>query len=465
MPLAIQEEELMVATSEPQDIAALGDLQAATRKKIRPTLAIKAHIDQTINRYYKLTDSICAQIASATEAAIRVGPGDPNATAVVQIVQLVIAQAVREWASDVYFEPRDGEVQVRFRVNGQLRDSIKLPGPLQAPLVRRIKVMSKIDSGEARQLQEGRFSMKVGETQTEVRVTIVTTDKGDLVALRLLDDANTILPLKQLGFWPAALEAYTKVLDRPFGLVLISGPSGSGKTTTLFASLQHFTERNRDVVTVEEPVEYRLPTIKQIQVNDHGTTAADAINNALRLSPDVLLVSDIREASTARAVLRAASTGHLVLSCIEANDTVSALFRFKDLDVDLRLLAPDLTGCVYQRLVRRICPYCRQAYQPSPEEMAAFRRITSQDTGEFYKGVGCNFCDQSGYMGLAGLFEVLPVSNDIKTLLSKGASYGEIREQAIKEGMVTIQQDGMLKAAQGTTTIAEFMRVIPFLES
>ncbi len=307
--------------------------------------------------------------------------------------------------------------------------------------------------------QDGQFSIKTKGRFIDIRVAIIATVYGEMAVLRLLDKSRATLNLSELGFLPQSLNKYENMLKVPYGVILVSGPTGAGKTTTLYASLNSLDQSERNIITVEDPVEYRFSNINQIQVNVRaGITFASGLRSILRLDPDVILIGEIRDAETANIAIQSALTGHLVLSSIHANDSVGVVLRLLDLGVEPFLVSSALIGVVAQRMVRRVCPHCSRTVKASPEEMMAYSQEMNEERNEFIHGAGCKSCANSGYRGRTGIFEILSNSDSIKTLLSRRASSSELRTQAIKEGMVTLVKDGMEKVKRNITTPAEILR-------
>jgi type II secretory ATPase GspE/PulE/Tfp pilus assembly ATPase PilB-like protein len=312
---------------------------------------------------------------------------------------------------------------------------------------------------EQRRPQDGQFSMKVGDRDVDIRAATMETAYGERVTLRILDKSLSLFTLSELGFLPDALEKYQLMLKSPFGMILVGGPTGSGKTTTLYASINQLDHNKRNILTIEEPIEYLFRDINQTQVNTKaGITFASGLRAMLRQDPDVILVGEIRDKDTATTAVQAALTGHLVFSSIHASDAVSVLFRLVDLGIEPYLVSSTLVGIVVQRMVRRICSHCRALAPPSVEEQLAYNEEMKQTPATFYKGTGCNLCANTGYRGRTGLFEILVMSEKIRRMLLSNASAGDIKAQALQEGMITLKRDGMLKVTEGITSVSEVLR-------
>jgi len=461
IPLAMTDNTLQVAMAEADNVLILEELAARTQMKIAPAVAPTDEIQEAIDRNYKAYGEIEAELnhvapSPATEErlAVEAVAGAP----VVRALDLLINEAVKNRASDIHVEPQEDKLRVRYRIDGVLHDTMSLPLSAHAPLISRLKIMANMNIADHRP-QDGQFSFKVRDRDIDVRVATIYTTHGEMGVLRILDKSFSTLSLAELGFLPSNLEQYENMLKSPFGMILISGPTGSGKTTTLYASVNRLDCKERNIITVEDPVEYRFKDINQIQVNPRaGLTFATGLRAIMRHDPDVILVGEIRDSETAEIAVQAALTGHLVLSSVHANDTVGALFRLLDLGVGRFLLSSALTGIVAQRMVRRVCPYCRRPSHAPAEAQLAYSKELGEKRTEFLYGTGCNSCANTGYLGRTAVFEILSMSEEIRRMLLTEASAGQIREQAKKESMVLMWRDGMLKVKTGITTPCEVLR-------
>jgi general secretion pathway protein E len=336
---------------------------------------------------------------------------------------------------------------------------MSLPINTLEPLLSRVKILAGMDIAERRRAQDGQFSFTIQGRDADIRVATYETEYGETAVLRILDKALPLFNLNELGFQPETLKNYQDMLNSPYGMILVAGPTGSGKTTTLYASINQLNRNERNIITIEDPVEYRFADMKQTRVNPKaGITFATGLRALMRLDPDIILVGEIRDADTARIAVQSALTGHLVLSSIHANDAVGVLFRLMDLGMEPFRICSALVGVVAQRMVRRICHHCREVYLPSTEEQSAYQDEVGQENTIFYKGTGCNFCAGTGYLMRTGVFEVLLLSNEIRRLLLNGAGAGDIKAQALEEGMTSLRHAGMLNVKQGITTIYEVER-------
>jgi len=385
---------------------------------------------------------------------------DENAP-VVQVVNLLLSQAVSERASDVHIEPMDDRVRIRNRVDGALHEVLNLPEAMGPALVSRIKVMADMNIVERRRPQDGQLEITVEGVPLDVRVSTTSTVHGEKCVLRILDKRRALFELSDLGMPPDTLDIYETLTRSPYGMVICAGPTGSGKTTTLYATLTQINKTEINVMTVEDPVEYVFPTVNQIQINEQaGITFAGGLRSILRQDPDAILVGEIRDVETARMAVQSALTGHLVLSSIHATDAVSALHRFLDMGIESFLIASSMLGVVGQRLVRRICPECKVAYEPTPEELAVWDKAGMDAKTEFFHGEGCVFCANTGYQGRIGVYEVLRITDAMKGLIVANATHEQLKEEAAQDGMVTLQEQSLRLVEKDVTTITEVMRTI-----
>jgi general secretion pathway protein E len=361
----------------------------------------------------------------------------------------------------VHIEPREERLQIRYRIDGILHDMFSLPLSTHTPLVSRVKILADMNIAEQRRPQDGQFSIKVGDRDVDIRAATLETACGERVSLRILDKSLSLFTLPELGLLPETLRKYQALLKSPFGMLLVGGPTGSGKTTTLYASISQLGKSERNILTIEDPIEYRFIDINQTQVNPKaGMTFASGLRAIMRHDPDIILVGEIRDKDTATTAVQAALTGHLMLSSIHANDAVSVLFRLLDLGIEPYLISSTLIGIVAQRMIRRICTHCHAPYQPSAEEQIAYEEEMKQLPTTFYGGAGCNLCANTGYRGRTGLFELMLMSEGIRRMLLSNASAGDIRTQALKEGMITMKRDGMMKVKEGITSVSEVLRSV-----
>lgn len=464
IPLEVVDGVLVVAMEEPRDVQAIQELEAVTKKRIEPVLSTHQDIQEAIDHSYRASGEIEKQLSqipthSRGMAEMRVSAQAIAQAPVVRALDLFIRQAVKDRASDVHFEPEEDKLRVRYRIDGILHDVMSLPINVHQPLVSRVKIMAGMNIAERRRSQDGQISFDTGEKEIDIRAATANTVHGEMVVLRILDKTFAFRALPELGFLPSTLETYHQMLKTPFGMILISGPTGSGKTTTLYASINQLDSIGRNIITIEDPVEYRFTNINQMQVNPGaGVTFAAGLRATMRLDPNVILVGEIRDAETAKIATQAALTGHLVLSSVHANDTVGVIFRLMDLGIEPFLVASAVLGIVAQRMVRRVCPHCSRPGPATQDEQLAYEQEMNEKRTEFLYGGGCNLCANTGYLGRNGIFEVMVLSEAIRRLILANAGSDEIRAQANKEGLISLWHDGMLKVKMGITTPYEVIR-------
>ena len=382
---------------------------------------------------------------------------------IIKLVNLIIAQAVREGASDIHVEPDAEVLRIRYRVDGLLHEVMSPPRNLHAGLVSRLKIMGNLDIAERRVPQDGRIQMKVGEKEIDMRVSTLPTVYGEKMMMRVLDKRSVLIGLEELGFAPESLAIYRQMIRRPYGLILVTGPTGSGKTTTLYAALSSINSIEKNIVTIEDPVEYQIKGINQVHVNAKvGVTFAAGLRTILRQDPNVIMVGEIRDRETATIAVQAALTGHQVFSTLHTNEAPGAIARLIDIGVEPFLISSSLTGVVAQRLVRKVCAFCREAYTPDPQVIKDLG--IKGDKVTYVRGRGCQECRQTGYSGRIPLFELLSMNDSIRHLTISRSSAAQIRSQAEKSGFKRLREDGLLKAAQGLTTLEEVFRVAQDIE-
>jgi general secretion pathway protein E len=465
IPVTINGNTLIVAMANPSDIFALEVLANQSHMRIEPQYAPAKEILESIDFNYKSYAEIEKQISNLSneraneEENSNIRLSTTSDAPVAQALALIIDEAVKARASDVHIQPQEDNMRVRYRIDGSLIDALSLPPATCVPLISRIKVLANMNLADRHRPQDGQFSVESKGRYLDIRVATVPTVWGEMAALRLLYKARSTMTLHELGFSNESLSMYEKMLKTPYGMILVSGPTGAGKTTTLYASINTLDRVGRNIITIEDPVEYRFKNINQIQVNNKaGMTFAGGLRSILRLDPNVILVGEIRDAETANIAIQSALTGHLVLSSIHANDAVGVVFRLLDLGIDPFLVASSLTGIVAQRMVRRICPECAKPVKISLLEQMTYTREARDERIEFMYGKGCPSCAQTGYMGRIGIYEILRMSDSLRMMLIKGTSTSELRAAALKEGMITLLKDGMLKVKANLTTPSEVLR-------
>jgi len=468
LPIGRDGDRLLLAMADPRDVLAVDDIRAAVRMQVRPVVAERTDLSAAIDRFVRsdseigeLASSVAAENSSSTELALA-EPTEDDAP-IVRFVNLLIGQAIQDHASDIHFEPAENEVQVRYRIDGVLHEMNRAPKNIQNAVVSRLKIMSDIDIAERRKPQDGRMSVMHGGRKIDLRVATLPTVYGEKVVMRILDNSSTQLGMDQLLMLGKNAETFKTSYSKPYGMILVTGPTGSGKSTTLYTTLNEVSRPEINVITVEDPVEYRLPGINQVQVNPKaGLTFASALRSILRSDPDVVLIGEIRDQETAQIAIEASLTGHLVLSTLHTNDAPSAITRLIEMDIEPFLVGSALDCVVAQRLARRLCDRCKEPYQHDPQALVDLRFGYDAAIGvpTIYRPVGCTTCSNTGYRGRLGLHEVMHVSEDIERLAVSRASSAEIGRVAVENGMTTLRHDGWAKVQLGLTSVEEILRVV-----
>ena len=468
IPLSADQDTVVVAVADPSP-AILKSLQEVIGRPLTVNVATQSDITMAIGNSFRALASISSQVeAFQTRDSKHKTESAPAPTVVsesapvVQVVQLMITQGLRDRASDIHIEPQGDRIRVRYRVDGALHEVLDLPGTMGPAIVSRVKIMAGMNIVERRRPQDGQISLEIEGRAVDIRVATTSVVSGEKVVMRLLDKSRPIFRLGQLGMAADVAKQYSALLHSPYGMVICSGPTGSGKTTTLYGSLSEINTPERNIMTIEDPVEYMIPSINQIQINvQAGITFAGGLKSILRQDPDVILVGEIRDAETARIAVQSALTGHFVLSSLHATDAVSALHRLLDMGIESFLVASSITAVMSQRLLRKVCDNCREKYDPPPPEMALLHAMGGHvPEGGFVRGAGCNFCTQTGYLERIGVYEMMPVSDGIRDLILDRASHDDVRKQARSEGMRTLQEESMLLVESGVTNLAEVLRTI-----
>jgi len=464
IPLEVNGNVLQVAMANPNDITALETIEVQSQMRIEYRVASAEEIREAIDFNYQSNKEIEDQISTISlpsETTIeQITPETTADAPIAKALTLIISQAIKARATDIHLQPEEDILRVRIRVDGTLHDTIALPLETAGPLISRIKILAKMNIADHNRPQDGQFSVKpANRMEIDVRVGTIPNVHGEMAALRLLDKSKAVMTLAQLGFLTDSLAKYDEMLKVPYGMILITGPTGAGKTTTLYASLNTLDRKERNIITIEDPVEYRFKSINQIQVNPRsGLTFASGLRSILRLDPDVILVGEIRDAETANIAIQSALTGHLVLSSIHANDAIGVVSRFLDLGIEPFLIASALIGVVAQRMGRRACPDCAKMVEVPLLEQMVYEREIGEKRSQFLYGSGCKSCANTGYQGRIGFFEILHISNEIRTMLLGGANSTQLRIQAIREGMIPLIKDGMLKVKADISNPAEVLR-------
>jgi type IV pilus assembly protein PilB len=469
LPIGFEDSQLVVAMSDPANVFALDDIRTITGMEVRPVVATVADVDSAIRRYGQFDQSAENIVSEATSQAaddakdLDAMPSAVEEAPIVRLVNLLITQAVSDRASDIHIEPAERDLRIRYRIDGVLHEVMRSPKNIQNGLISRLKVMADINIAERRVPQDGRVGLVVGGKAVDLRMATLPTVFGEKIVIRILDKTSALLKLEQLGFQEGSYELYEEGFRKPYGTVLVTGPTGSGKSTTLYATLNIINSPERNIITVEDPVEYRLPGVNQMQVNPKaGLTFSTALRSILRADPDVVLIGEIRDRETALIATEAALTGHLVLSTLHTNDAASAITRLIEMGVEPYLVASALDCVVAQRLARQLCDRCKQAYRPSEAELetAGFSDEELVTIEELYRPEGCPHCGKTGYRGRMGLYEVMLVSEEIERLAAERRSSDDIRRVAVEQGMVPLRDDGLAKVRMGMTSLDEIFRVV-----
>ena len=453
--------QLLVAMSDPSNVLALDDLKLMTGTEVRPVVASPDDIAGLIGRMSRFDDAVAEAIEIGEEELAEVSEIRESAddAPVIKLVNSIIAQAVDEGASDIHFEPEGREMRVRFRVDGVLRETTQIPRRMIAGVISRVKIMADLDIAEKRVPQDGRVSLTVEKHAIDCRIVTMPRVDGEGLVMRILDKSQALIGLDSLGMSEGSAEVFEEAFRRSYGAVLVTGPTGSGKSTTLYAALNEINEPQRNIITIEDPVEYQLPGINQLQVNmKAGLSFASGLRTMLRSDPDVIMVGEIRDGETAKIAIESALTGHLVLSTLHTNDAPSAITRLTEMNIEPFLSASAIVAIVAQRLVRQLCTYCKSRTMLSVSSLEKAGFNVAFDL-EAYEPVGCGRCGGSGYKGRTGLYEVMAVTDEIRDLTVERASSEEIRKVAVAQGMRPLRADGFEKVKNGATSIAEVARV------
>jgi type IV pilus assembly protein PilB len=473
IPISKNNDELIIAMANPLDVYAIDFVRDHTKiKEIKSLLATEEDVLNAITNYYELGeyDDIIKKLG--TEIVFKEEEEEEDSkkleaiskeAPIIQLVNMLIVQGVKDRASDIHIEPNEKGLLIRFRVDGMLHDIRTLPNTIKSAVISRIKILAKMDIAERRLPQDGRFQVKFGTREVDLRVSTIPTVFGEKVVLRLLDKSKGLIKLEQLGFIPGQLEEFKSIISKSYGIILLTGPTGSGKTTTLYAALNKVNSKDKNIITVEDPVEYKLDRVNQIQIKPKiNLTFANTLRSILRQDPDVIMIGEIRDTETAQIAVQAALTGHLVFSTLHTNDAVSALTRLIDMDIETFLISSSVIAVIAQRLVRVICEKCKEEYTPEKNVLNGLNiKDNSNDDGKvkLYRGTGCSFCKNTGYYGRTSIYELIVLDEEIRSLIISKTSSNVIKDAAIKKGMKTLKNSGLEKAMQGITTIEEVLRV------
>lgn len=466
LPIGYDNGKLVVALSDPSNVFALDDIRTLTGKDLKPVVAAPSDILAAISRISRLDKSVEALASEAGDDFIEdvaIGLELVEEAPIVKLVNMVITQAVADRASDIHIEPQEKDLRIRYRIDGVLHDVMRNPKSIQAGVISRLKIMSEMDIAERRLPQDGRMGLVVAGKAIDLRVASLPTVHGEKVVMRILDKSSVLLKLEDLGFLPINFQRFEHSYTRPYGMILVTGPTGSGKSTTLYATLNILNKEDRNIITVEDPVEYRLPGVNQIQVNNKaGLTFASALRSILRADPDIVLIGEIRDRETAQIAIEAALTGHLVLSTLHTNDAPSAVSRLVEMGVEPFLVASAVDCVLGQRLARRLCERCKEPYEPTIEALKenSFPIEEGEQPPKLYRAVGCSHCGKTGYRGRMALHEVMTVTEEIERLAVERRSSDDIKRMSLSQGMIELRMDGIEKVRSGLTSIEEIQRVV-----
>jgi type IV pilus assembly protein PilB len=472
IPIAWEDGKLVVAMADPSNVFAVDDIRALAGAEVQTVVSTASQIIETIEHVYRVDGEVDEIMQAAHDEADDDNVTDLSALSevvedapIVKFVNLLVNQAVSDRASDIHVEPTENDLRIRFRIDGVLHEVMRSPRSIQAGVISRLKVMADINIAERRVPQDGRITMKVNGRGIDLRVATLPTVYGEKVVMRILDKGQAILRLEDLGMLPDSLGRFEESYRKPYGTILVTGPTGSGKSTTLYATLNLLNEPHRNIITVEDPVEYRLPGINQVQINQKaGLTFAGALRSILRADPDIVLVGEIRDKETAVIGIEAALTGHLVLSTLHTNDAASTPMRLVEMGVEPFLVTSALDCVVAQRLARKLCDKCKDAYQPTEAELVEvswpMEDLENGDWPTLYRAVGCSACGRTGYRGRFGVHEVMVLSEEIERLVIERRSTEDIQKVALMQGMLSLRTDGLRKVALGLTSLEEVFRVV-----
>jgi general secretion pathway protein E len=470
LPVREDEDELGLAMADPTDAYTIGAFEMVTGRAVRPMVAIPTELDAALERLYGAGKSAVGQLIGDVEtrtdeltfdADVQQLKDLASEAPVIRLVSLLITNALEMRASDIHIEPFENRLIVRYRIDGVLHEVESPPKRLSAAVISRVKIMANLDIAERRLPQDGRIRLRVQGKEIDLRVSTLPTMHGESVVMRILDKGHVALDFRKLGFEDDTLKVFLDVLLQPHGILLVTGPTGSGKTTTLYTALDRLNQPDVKILTVEDPVEYQMSGINQIQVKPQiDLTFANALRSIVRQDPDVIMIGEIRDLETAQIAVQSALTGHLVLSTVHTNDAPSTVNRLLDMGVEDYLLTSTVIGILAQRLVRKLCPHCKESYAALPElvEQMRLRRFSHEREITLWHAKGCSQCAQTGYMGRLSILEMMPMTDKVRSLVMKHATAADLRAEAIRDGMVTMYEDGLRKALAGVTTFEEVLR-------
>jgi type IV pilus assembly protein PilB len=470
IPLRLTDENaLVLGMVDPLDIIALDDIRRLVEREVIPAAITQDGFQYAVNKYPALEGSLDQVIQEIRPTDV--GEDEPSLdklrevvdeAPVVRLVNQILVQAVRQGASDIHVEPQERQLRIRYRIDGALYNLMTAPKHIQAATISRVKIMANMNIAERRAPQDGRIELRVDNREIDLRVSSVPTTHGEKVVMRILDKRTALVGIEKLGLMGSDQARFESLVTKPYGIIMITGPTGSGKTTSLYAILNRLNKTEVNIITIEDPVEYQLGGIAQVQINPRaGLTFASGLRSFLRQDPDIIMVGEVRDEETARLAIQAALTGHLVLSTLHTNDAPGAVARLVDMGVEPFLVASSVIGIVAQRLIRVLCTKCREAYVPPAEVIARYGLAKPDDEPpQIFRAKGCEVCNNIGYKGRLGLFEIMPMDDELRTLIVKQASTDAIKRAAVALGMRTLQQDGVAKVVAGITSLEEMLRVV-----
>ena len=478
IPLVLENGQVAVALADPLNVEAYDAIAGILAQPCTRVICPASEIEKAISRCYYQNTSVTGDNENPDVQELPANADDiagtgaqthaedllniANKAPVIKLVNKIFFQAVHSRASDIHIEPYENEARIRFRVDGVLHDVLTLPKQQVPALLSRLKIMANLNIAERRLPQDGQSRIKIGQDLVDIRVSVIPTLGGERAVLRLLDKGRGELSLSQIGFSPRMLGRFRNLIKVPHGIILLTGPTGSGKTTTLYAAINELNCEERNILTVEDPIEYQLPGVGQMQVKPKiNLTFANCLRHILRQDPDVIMIGEIRDLETAQIAIQSSLTGHLVLSTLHTNDSASAVTRLIDMGIEPYLISSSVIAVMAQRLLRIICPQCKAPYKPEHEIISLWNETgkASVIEGQFHKGLGCENCLQTGYLGRTGIFELLVIDDDIRELIGKRLPAHIIKQAAIEKGMTTLREDGLHKALAGQTTLEEVCRV------
>jgi type IV pilus assembly protein PilB len=475
LPLQISADRILVAMADATNVFAMDEIRSRTGRRVEPIEVPEEELEAAIDQYYATLARSQVNVSATTrDLGESISAGDYGTSVdkafaemldqapVVRILEGILREAVRMRASDIHIEPRSESVQVRFRIDGQLQTATSLQSDMHRYILSRIKILAGENIAETRVPQDGRFATVVDDRPIDLRVSTLPTFWGEKAVMRILDKSRALVSLNQLGFLPDTRKAFEGLIEQPQGMLLVTGPTGSGKTTTLYASLHAINDDTKNITTVEDPIEYEVAGLNQVQTHAAiDLTFANALRSILRQDPDVILIGEIRDIETAEMAFRAALTGHLVLSTLHTNDAPGAATRLVDMGIASYLIASTVVGILAQRLVRRLCAHCREAYEPNADELERLQLTAEQAAKlQFHRGRGCAHCRNTGYQGRIALYELLVMNNELRDGITQGMNASQLRTIALRSGMKSLKYDGLMKVHQGITSAAEVAKVM-----